>query len=166
MVSGRILILLILAIALFYLYSRYRIEGFFTGDPRLNVSPSIFTATVPPTGADEASDLVPGGANDPLTEKIISSAALPAMSVNEAESNWGKMTSQRCYKTDIGESLKLTRNYLQRTNNYVREHPDDCSAPNHEFLGTFYNPFDGVGRTPSRGTDYPPSTQCASALNF
>ena len=72
------------------------LEGFSTGDPRLNISPSIFTAKVPPSGAEENSELSPGGANDPLTEKIIASAALPAMSVGEAESNWGKMTSQRC----------------------------------------------------------------------
>jgi hypothetical protein len=161
MVSVGILLTIVVVVALLFMYSRYRIEGF--GDPRLNVNPSIFKASVPPTGAEEASDLSPGGAADPLTEKIIASAALPAMSVGEAESNWGKMTSQRCYKTDIGESLKLTRNYLQRTNNYKREHPDDCSAPNHEFLGTFYNPFDGVGRTPACGTDYPPSTQCAGS---
>ena len=161
MVSTGLLVILLISIVLFYFYARYRIEGFTPGDTRLNVSPSIFSSVVPPSGAEENSELSPGGANDPLTEKIIASAALPAMSVGEAESNWGKMTSQRCYKTDIGESLKLTRNYLQRTNNYVREHPDDCSAPNHEFLGTFYNPFDGVGRTPACGTDYPPSTQCA-----
>lgn len=138
------------------MYICYKTEGFVD----LNVSPSLFVAKVAPGGADEASDLTPGGAYDPTTEKIIESAALPTMSVGEAESNWGRMTSQACYKKDIGESLKLTRNYLQRTNNYARAHPDSCSAPNHEFVGTFYKPFDGVGRTPSCGTDYPPSTQC------
>lgn len=158
-----ILLLIIISLVIFYMYRRYRVEGFAHD---LNVSPSIFTARIPPIGADENSDLSPGGANDPMTEKIITSAALPAMSTREAESNMGKMTSQRCYKTDIGESLKMTRNYLQRTNNYIHGHPDDCSAPNHEFVGTFYKPFDGVGLTPARGTDYPLSTQCANVLNF
>jgi hypothetical protein len=152
------IVLLIAVVAIAYLYSRYRIEGF---EAQLNVSPSLFVARVAPGGAEEASDLSPGGAMDPETEKIIASPGLPAMTVGEAESEWGRMTSQTCYKTDIGEALKLTRNYLQRTNNYKREHPDDCSAPNHEFVGTFYKPWDGVGRTPACGTDYPASTQCA-----
>ena len=142
-----------------YLYIKYRVEGF--ADPNLNVSPLLFQAKVAPGGFNESVSLSPGAARDSNTEKIIQSAGLPAMSVGEAEANWGKMTSQICYKSDIGEALKLTRNYLQRTNNYMRAHPDDCSAPNHEFVGTFYNPFDGVGRTPACGTDYPPSTQCA-----
>lgn len=156
MVSAGLLTLLVVGLVIGYLYFQYRQEGFVD----LNVSPSLFKATVAPGGAEEDSSLSPGGAHDPNTEKIIASAGLPAMSVGEAESNWGRMTSQTCYKTDIGEALKPTRNYLQRTNNYKREHPDDCSAPNHEFVGTFYKPWDGVGRTPSCGTEYPPSTQC------
>lgn len=151
-------LLLIILVLIFIgaLYFRYRSEGFVD----LNVSPSLFVAKVTPGGADERSTLSPGGAADINTEKLIASPGLPPMGVPEAESHWGEMTSQRCYKSDIGESLKLTRNYLQRTNNYMREHPDDCSAPNHEFVGTFYKPFDGVGRTPASGTKYPPSTQC------
>ena len=161
MVSSLTVAIVIICIIILFMYHRYKLEGF----ADLNVSPSLFKAAVAPGGAEEESALSPGGAMDPNTEKIIESPALPAMSVNEAESNWGKMTSQTCYKSDIGESLKLTRNYLQRTNNYQRQHPDDCSAPNHEFVGTFYNPFDGVGRTPATGTNYPPSTQCA-AIGF
>lgn len=152
-----VLILLLIA----YLGARAQAQAQAEGFAALNVSPSLFKAKVTPSGAEEPSDYSPGAAHDPLTEKIIESPGLPAMTVPEAESNWGKMTSQRCYKSDIGESLKLTRNYLQRTNNYMHIHPDDCSAPNHEFVGTFYKPFDGVGRTPATGTNYPPSTQCA-----
>jgi hypothetical protein len=77
------------------------------------------------------------------------------MSEAQAVGNWGKMTSEVCFRSDIGESLKKTRNYLQRTNNYQHLHPDSCSAPNHEFIGTFYTPFDGVGRYPSPGTNLP-----------
>jgi hypothetical protein len=152
----------ILVIGLLYLYRRFKVEGFVN----LNVSPSLFVASVPPSGADDVSDLSPGAAMSPDTEKIIESAALPAMPMAEAEANWGKMNSQTCYKSDIGESLKLTRNYLQRTNNYERKHPDDCSAPNHEFVGTCYTPFDGVGRIPDCGTNYPPSTQCGGESKF
>jgi hypothetical protein len=154
----KVLFLVAAFLILYLMYKYARIEGF---DPRLNVSPDLFKPSVTPGGTEEVSDLSPGGARDPAMEKIIESPGLPAMSVGEAESHWGEMTSQRCYKSDIGESLKPTRNYLQRTNNYIRSHPDDCSAPNHEFVGTFYKPFDGVGRTPAAGTHYPPSTQCA-----
>ncbi len=149
----------IAALVVAYLYFQYKVEGFACGNG-LNVSPSLFVPATAPGGYDEESSLSPGPALNPITEKIIESPALPPMSIPEAESNFGKMTSERCFRTDIGESLKKTRNYLQRTNNYVRKHPDDCSAPNHEFVGTFYNPFDGVGRTPATGTNYPPSTQC------
>lgn len=163
MISLGLLTLVLVALFVGYMYLQYmaaKREGF----DNLNVSPSLFVPRVAPGGAEEASDLSPGGAMDPNTEKIIQSPGLPAMSVAEAESNWDRMTSQTCYKTDIGEALKLTRNYLQRTNNYKREHPDDCSAPNHEFVGTFYTPWDGVGRTPACGTEYPPSTQCKGDL--
>jgi hypothetical protein len=111
-------------------------------------APVAGDAKITPTGQDEMSGLQPAAAGDPSTEKLVASAALPAMSESEARANWGAMTSERCYRSDIGESLKQTRNYAQRTNNYARTHPDDCSAPNHEFIGTFYTPFEGVGRYP------------------
>ena len=137
-------------LAMFSLYSGYlRTEGF------LNVPNSLFVSNVTPGGTDESSVLSPGSAMN--GEKLLET--LPAMSNEEAERNWAQMTSERCYRSDIGESLKKTRNLLQRTNNYKREHPDSCSAPNHEFVGTFYTPFEGVGRNPAMGTNYPPSTQ-------
>lgn len=138
------------------LYFKQRTEGFID----LNVSPSLFVPEKTPGGNEERSSLSPGGADDPNTEKLVRSAELPAMAAAAAEANWGKMTSEVCYRSDIGESLKKTRNYLQRTNNYRHMHPDDCSAPNHELIGTFYTPFDGVGRYPLSGTNFPASTQC------
>ena len=121
-------------------------------------------ANIIPGANGEESVLSPSFALSSTSEKLVESARLPAMSVEEAESNWGSLTSEKCYRADIGESLKKTRNYLQRTNNYQREHPDSCSAPNHEFIGTFYTPKDGVGRYPETGTKYPPSTQ--GCMNF
>ncbi len=135
---------------------RQWIEGFHNGD---NVPQSAFVPKVTPGAADEASCLSPGSAFDTSTETIVENAKLKAMPLLQARANWGEMTSEKCYRSDIGESLRKTRNYLQRTNNYQRSHPDSCSAPNHEFVGTFYTPFDGVGRTPDSGGDYPPSTQ-------
>ena len=142
------------ALVLLYFYTNYAraSEGF------LNVPESLFVPQVTPGGAEEKSALAPGTAFNQGTEKLVESAALPVMSIAEADENWGKMTSERCYRTDIGESLKKTRNFLQRTNNYPHQHPDSCSAYYHEMVGTFYKPFDGVGRTPATGDKYPPST--------
>jgi hypothetical protein len=79
------------------------------------------------------------------TEKLIASDKIVPFNENDAKSYWGKMTSEKCFKSDLGEQLKPTRNFFQRTNNYMRTHPDDCSAPNHEFVGTFYKPHEGIG---------------------
>ncbi len=155
-----LLIFAVVAAVLLYAYRSYKLEGF----ADLNVPASLFRATVAPGGAEEDLGLSPGAAFADSTEKIIESPGLPAMSIAEAEGNFGKMTSQTCYKSDIGESLKLTRNFLQRTNNYIHSHPDSCSAPNHEFVGAFYKPFDGVGMKPASGANYPPSTQCGSVV--
>ncbi len=139
-------------IALYFLTGYMRSEGFD------NVPASLFVPQVTPGGADERSLLSPNGVSE--SEKLLANGGIPAMPTDQALANWGKLNSERCYRADIGESLKLTRNYLQRTNNYQRTHPDSCSAPNHELIGTFYTPFEGVGRTPASGANYPASTQC------
>lgn len=117
-----------------------------------------------PTASGRNPEREPEGAPEPLegakvmseeTEKIVASSTLIPQSVAEAERNWDRMTSERCFRADMGEVLKKTRNFLQRTNNYPRSHPDDCSAPNHEFVGTFYRPHEGVGATPASGLPFP-----------
>jgi hypothetical protein len=85
----------------------------------------------------------------------LTSDRLIAQTVEESSENWGRMTSEKCFRYDMGEPLTKTRNYLQRTNNYSRSHPDSCSAPNHEFVGTFYRPHEGVGATPATGLPLP-----------
>jgi hypothetical protein len=115
-----------------------------------------------PVGASEPDQLSPGDAFSVSTEKLLAPHIQP-LGVLEAEAGWDKTTSQVCYQTDAGEVLKKTRNYLQRTNNYPRKYPDSCSAPFHEFLGTFYEPATGgIGQTPADGTNYPRQTQCAN----
>ena len=126
-------------------------EGF------VDVPADVFRSTIVPGGRDETSQLSPGStANELLAESV----KLPAMDQEQARANWGRMTSETCYRSDKSEVLKKTRNFLQRTNNYQHSHPDSCSAPNHEFIGTFYKPFDGVGLTPENGQDIPPSSTC------
>ena len=149
-------LLFMIAVAIAYVFVKPKPwEGF------TNIPASSFVPSVAPGGYEEDSVLSPAAAMNIGAEKLLLSSALPAMGLPEAEERWAKMTSETCYRSDIGESLKKTRNYLQRTNNYQHEYPDSCSAPNHEFVGTFYTPWNGVGNKPEGGGDYPASTQCA-----
>jgi hypothetical protein len=118
-----------------------------------------FRETMTPEGQSEASPLSPDAANASYL-----ALTLPEMKREEALNNWGAVTSQRCLSLDQSEALKAvnkTTNLLQRTNNYPRIHPDSCSAPLHEFVSTFYSPAGAIQAKPGRGTQYPPSTQCA-----
>jgi hypothetical protein len=50
----------------------------------------------------------------------------------------GCLTAGCCNETDFEARTNLTGNYLQRTNNYKREYPDNCTGPLHEFTMAFY----------------------------
>ena len=137
-----------------YIQLHSKKEGF------ANVPSDIFTAKVVPGDNEDVSRLSPGPAMNVSTEYLVASNKLPVMDQQQARNNWGAMTSESCYRSDKGEVLKKTRNYLQRTNNYSRSHPDSCSAPNHEFIGTFYTPFDGVGSVPEQGVQMTLAATC------
>ncbi len=109
-----------------------------------------------PSGIDDESRLSPGNAFSQSNEKLLSDY-IPIQSNNEAENAWSRIPSQTCLKHDDGEKLKPLANYYQRTNNYKRTHPDDCSAPFHEMIGTFYKPTLGVGQTAPTGLPLPGS---------
>lgn len=111
------------------------------------------SSTSTPTGHDEP--LIGSTVNAETNEKLIASPTLIPMTKQESNDAWGKMTSEKCLRYDVSEPLNKTRNYLQRTNNYARTHPDSCTAPNHEFVGTFYRPHEGVGATPPDGQTMP-----------
>ena len=109
-----------------------------------------------PSGTDSGSKLSPGNAFSNSSEKLLSDF-IQTQSDNEAQNAWSKIPSQTCLKYDDSEKLKPLANYYQRTNNYKRTHPDDCSAPFHEMLGTFYKPTLGVGQTAPSGLSLPGS---------
>lgn len=50
----------------------------------------------------------------------------------------GCLTAGCCNETDFEARTNLTGNYLQRTNNYQRSYPDNCTGPLHEFTMAFY----------------------------
>jgi hypothetical protein len=116
-------------------------------------------------GVSDNSVYSPGDAFSKSNEKLLSDF-IPTQSENEAQNAWAKIPSQTCLKYDDGEKLKPLANYYQRTNNYMRTHPDDCSAPYHEMIGTFYKPTDGVGKTVPSGLPLPGSiVSCSGGKN-
>jgi len=139
-----ILLAVIVAVYITYNYYKFHTEGFY----------SAGTTELPHPVAYDDGRQTAGIAMSEISEKLLSSNI---MNIADSLTNFGKLTSQKCFKSDKGETLKLTRNYLQRTNNYIHSHPDSCSAPNHELIGTFYTPNDGVGNTPKSGTNFPAS---------
>ena len=56
-------------------------------------------------------------------------------------------TAEACAAVDRAREMELGGQYTQRTNNYRRDYPDNCSAPLSEFVGSTYEPSDGVGLT-------------------
>jgi len=55
--------------------------------------------------------------------------------------------SESCASLDRARQMELGGQYVQRTNNYRRDYPDNCSAPRSDFVGSVYSPADGVGLT-------------------
>lgn len=53
-----------------------------------------------------------------------------------------------CFDGDQSTSLEPGGQYVQRTNNYRHDYPDNCSSPLSEFVGSVYSPKSGaVGTT-------------------
>ena len=50
----------------------------------------------------------------------------------------GTLTSQSCYNSDYEVKLENVGNFNQRTNNYIHKDAESCSAPLHEFVGSYY----------------------------
>lgn len=49
-------------------------------------------------------------------------------------------TSQKCYQVDWKKNLERAGSYAQRTNNYIHNSTDSCSAPNHDLILDIYKP--------------------------
>jgi hypothetical protein len=48
------------------------------------------------------------------------------------------LTAKGCYEKDFMSKTDKTGNYIQRTNNYKHDEPDNCSMPLTEMVGAFY----------------------------
>ena len=165
---GSIVLLSIVFLLALILEYKYKYIGNFAENSNnilssLNPFSNIQGFTNPPTesvyepiGNNTNSVLSPGNAFSNSNEKLLSDF-IQTQSDSEAQNAWSKIPSQTCLKHDDGEKLKPLANYYQRTNNYKRTNPDDCSAPFHEMLGTFYKPTLGVGQTAPSGLPLPGS---------
>jgi len=49
-------------------------------------------------------------------------------------------SSMSCAAADKTRQTEVGGQYVQRTNNYRRDYPDNCSAPRSEFVGSVYEP--------------------------
>jgi hypothetical protein len=52
--------------------------------------------------------------------------------------------AKSCMDQDKARQGEVGGQYVQRTNNYRRDYPDNCSAPRSEYVGSVYEPV-GVG---------------------
>ena len=64
-------------------------------------------------------------------------------------------SARSCAASDKARQEELGGQYVQRTNNYKRDYPDDCSSLLSDFVGGFYEPKEGAV-----GTRVPCNGQC------
>lgn len=57
------------------------------------------------------------------------------------------LSASACDAQDRSREMEMGGQYAQRTNNYRRDYPDNCSAAITEFVDSIYEPRDGVGLT-------------------
>lgn len=79
-----------------------------------------------------------GPANAQLTQPRKPYHLLSDVLKNAPHDTVGCLRAGCCNETDFEARTNLTGNYLQRTNNYKRDYPDNCTGPLHEFTMSFY----------------------------
>jgi hypothetical protein len=79
-----------------------------------------------------------GPANAQLTQPRKPYHLLSDVLQNAPRDTIGCLRAGCCDETDFESRTNLTGNYLQRTNNYKRDYPDNCTGPLHEFTMSFY----------------------------
>jgi hypothetical protein len=68
---------------------------------------------------------------------------LPLSDVLPVRTGLSGLSASDCAATDSTRQMELGGQYVQRTNNYRREYPDNCSSPLSDFVGGFYQPKEG-----------------------
>jgi len=71
---------------------------------------------------------------------------LPLSDVFTVRTGVTRLDAPGCAAADAARQTELGGQYVQRTNNYRRDYPDDCSSLLSDFVGGFYEPkVGGVG---------------------
>jgi hypothetical protein len=85
--------------------------------------------------------------SEPDVPLAIFTQGLPLADMLGVQSGLTGMDARDCASIDRVRELELDGQYVQRTNNYRRDYPDNCSAPLSELVGSIYKPKNGVGMT-------------------
>lgn len=106
---------------------------------RINVKEPFENAAeveIPVTGISEISEMAPGPADiaDQRQPYHLLRGVLPD-APTDVPSN---LNAKSCYESDFANRFQKTESYLQRTNNYKRASPDNCSAPLSVLVNSFY----------------------------
>ncbi len=57
----------------------------------------------------------------------------------KAKTGVSNLSAKGCADSDQSRQQELGGQYVQRTNNYRRDNPDNCSAPLTDFVGSIYD---------------------------
>ncbi len=57
----------------------------------------------------------------------------------KAKTGVSNLSAKGCADSDQSRQQELGGQYVQRTNNYRRDNPDNCSAPLSDFVGSIYD---------------------------
>jgi hypothetical protein len=86
---------------------------------------------------------MPDVANFPTGEQVLMKDTIKV----QKKVGLGNLSASSCAAQDRTRQAELGGQYIQRTNNYRRDYPDNCSAPLTDFVDSIYEPADGVGLT-------------------
>ena len=130
-----VFIIMGIAFLLMIIVSQY--NDFSVVRPRLEVKEPFEDApTEPVTGLVEISRIAPGPADIANQRKPyhLLNGVLPDADADKPSG----LTAERCYSMNFSTRFEKTNNYIQRTNNYKRAAPDNCSAPLSDLVDSFY----------------------------
>jgi hypothetical protein len=82
--------------------------------------------------------------NDPDLEYAPFQQDLPLTDILMKSTGLTSMSAVSCAATDSARQMEMGGQYIQRTNNYRRDYPDDCSSLLSDFVGGFYAPKAGA----------------------
>jgi hypothetical protein len=85
--------------------------------------------------------------SEPDVQLAMFTQGLPLADMLATQTGLTSMDASRCASVDKARELELDGQYVQRTNNYRRDYPDNCSAPLSELVNAVYKPKDGMGMT-------------------